>query len=183
MKKQLFHLYIVFSLSMASSVGIADENSTDINIAERAATQPDNREKQFAGSLQLGAPNRLQVPKLAIRWECQDCSVNEKVAPLIETAYAEEAARNGYVVSYSETAEMVITEYRQRPPGARVMFGIFAGKDKLGVRITYREKERNAEDYSANAWFGMNSLCESVGKQSYQQVLSIIQAEQPTRIE
>ena len=120
--------------------------------------------------------NRKEVPKLAIRWDCKDCAINEKVAPLIEKSYADEAAKNGYAVSDVETAQVVITDFRQRPPGARVMFGFMAGRDRLAVRIVYRDKEKTAEDYSANAWLGMNSLCESVGKQSYEQLLSIVQA-------
>lgn len=123
------------------------------------------------------------VPKLVIRWECKECSINEKVAPLIEKNYADEAVKNGYVVSETETADIVITDYRQRQPGVRVMFGVLAGRDRLGVRILYREQERTASDYSANAWFGMNSLCESVAKQSYEKVISIIQSEQPPVIQ
>ena len=105
--------------------------------------------------------------------------MNEKVAPLIEKSYADEALKHGYSVSDSETAEMVVTDYHQRPPGARVMLGFLAGKDRLGVRIVYHAQERKAEDYYANSWFGMNSLCESVAKKSYAEIVAIVKAEQP----
>lgn len=183
MKKYLLYLCIGFLLGDASLAALADSTPQDGNIAGGTAAEGAGQHKETAAQPASTPSNRLQVPKLAIRWGCQECPVNEKVAPLIEKAYADEAAKGGYAVSDAETAEMVITDFRQRPPGVRAVFGVFAGKDRLGVRIVYRDKERNAEDYSANAWFGMNSLCESVAKQSYEQVLSIMQSERSTRVE
>lgn len=113
-----------------------------------------------------------QLPKLVIRWDCGDCEVNPKVSPLIEKNYATKAAAKGFTVSDNETAEMVVTKYRQRPPGARVMFGFMAGKDILETRITFRGKEYLAGDYMANAWQGMDSLCESVAQSTLDHMLA-----------
>jgi hypothetical protein len=166
--KHFFHLLIALSLSFAPTAGMAQENATTGG-AESTAAPP---EPPIA--------NQLRMPKLSIKWACQDCAINDKVPPLIETAYAQEAVANGQVVSDTDTAEVAITHIRQRPPGARVMFGAFSGKDELFVRVSYQGKERIVEDYFANAWVGMNGLAESVGKQIHQQVLSIIQPEQKT---
>ena len=120
------------------------------------------------------ATAKASLPRLSIKWECkQDCTPNDKVPPLIEQAYRHAAERNGYTVSDSEVAEVSIVDYRQRPPGVRVAFGLFAGKDRLGVRIHYRGKEASAEDTSANTIQGMNSLSEAVGKRSYEQIAAI----------
>jgi len=116
------------------------------------------------------APKANEVPKLALRWDCGDCTQNVKVLPLIEEEYAKEALAKGYAVSATEVAELSITEYRQRPPGARVMFGFLAGRDILKTKIVFRGKEFVAEDYSANAWLGMNSLCASVAQQAVKQL-------------
>ncbi|MES2952014.1 MAG: hypothetical protein V4858_26105 [Pseudomonadota bacterium] len=117
-----------------------------------------------------------QIPKLVIRWDCGDCEVNDKVSPLIEKNYASKAAAKGYEVSDNETAEMVVIKYRQRPPGVRVMFGAMAGKDILETRITFRGKEYLAGDYMANAWHGMDSLCESVAQLTMDHMLANAQA-------
>ena len=85
---------------------------------------------------------------------------------------ATKAAAKGFTVSDNETAEMVVTKYRQRPPGARVMFGFMAGKDILETRITFRGKEYLAGDYMANAWKGMDSLCESVAQSTLDHMLA-----------
>lgn len=117
-----------------------------------------------------------QVPKLALRWDCGECEKNEKVPPLIEQTYSTRAASQGYAVSDAETAELAITDYRQRPPGVRVMFGIMAGKDRLGTRLTFRGKDYEVKDYSANAFQGMNSLCDAVAQEALKRVLDAVKA-------
>ena len=114
------------------------------------------------------------LPRLSVRWDCGACEQNPKVGPLIEQNYEMQATSKGYSVAAVESAEVVIKEYRQRPPAARVMLGIFAGKDKLATTLSFRGKEYVASDYSANVFQGMNSLCESVAKQALSQVLSAI---------
>ena len=117
------------------------------------------------------------LPKLVIKWQCKEaCTTNDKVPPLIEEAYAKAATAHGYEVSGSDTAEVTIVEYRQRPPAARVTLGLFAGKDRLGVRIVYRGKEASAADSAGNIAQGMNSMSASVGKQSYERIVAIFNA-------
>lgn len=117
-----------------------------------------------------------QVPQLTVRWACERCEINPKVEPLIAQSYAEEAMRKGYTVSGNETVEIVLTDFRQRPPAARVMAGVFAGKDRLGGRLSFRGQMRGVSDYSANVLQGMNALSEAVGKQACDHVLAILQA-------
>lgn len=124
-----------------------------------------------------GTLSERQLPKLVFSWDCGNCAHNEKVFPLIEKTYASDAAAAGYTVSESETAEVAITAYRQRPPGVRVMFGIMAGKDILKTRVTFRGKEFVAADYNANAFQGMNNLCSEVSKKVMAQVLADLQAQ------
>lgn len=111
-----------------------------------------------------------KAPKLSIRWNCGDCAVNDKVIPLIEESYAAEVVKNNQTISEDDVASVEITSYRQRSPGMRVMFGFMAGKDRISLKVTYKGKEFTAEDYSANAISGMNSLCASVAKISYSKI-------------
>ncbi len=116
-----------------------------------------------------------QVPKLVIRWDCGECTKNDKVPPLIEQTYQSQAAAQGYAVSDAETAEIVITEYRQRPPAMRVMFGIMAGKDVLTTRLNFRGKDYVVSDYAANIFQGMNSLCDAVAQAALKQLVASLQ--------
>jgi hypothetical protein len=122
-------------------------------------------------------PARLgnrEMPKLNIKWDCGSCTQNEKVPPLLELEYAQESVAQKYTVSQSETADVSIVEFRQRPPGARAMLGIFAGKDILKLRIKFRGKEFVVEDYMANALQGMNDLCADVAKKTYKQMVTLL---------
>ena len=112
------------------------------------------------------------VPKLNIVWDCGECKVNDKVIPLLLESYAAEAAQRGRTVSETEAVDAKIHDYRQRNPGARVMLGIMAGKDRLGLKMTYNGEEIVVTDYSANAVEGMNALCESVAKKAYKQLVA-----------
>jgi hypothetical protein len=123
----------------------------------------------------VAAATKGQLPKLVIKWQCKEaCTANDKVPPLIEQAYAKAVAGGGYTLSDSETAEVTIVDFRQRPPGVRLGLGFLAGKDRLGVSISYRGKEMTASDYSASTVQGMNSLSESVGKKSYQELVALV---------
>lgn len=138
-------------------------------VAEESAAA-DQAATQGAAPTTSATLNNHELPKLTVSWDCGSCAHNEKVPPLIEKEYADYAAANGYAVSESEVAEVVIAEYHQRPPAARAMLGAFAGKDRLTVSVTFRGDRFVAKDYNANAWFGMNDLCRSVAKKSAEHI-------------
>lgn len=145
--------------------------------AASAQTTPEAAASSSAAAATPAVAAKGQLPKLSIKWQCkEECTPNEKVPPLIEQSYAEAATKAGYVVSDSDVAEVTIVDFRQRPPAVRATLGIFAGKDRLGVKIAYRGKEASAEDTSANAIQGMNSLSDTVGKRSYEQIVSIFKS-------
>jgi hypothetical protein len=113
------------------------------------------------------------VPRLNIVWNCDNCERNDKVIPLLLQSYREEASKQGRTVSDAETADVFIVDFRQRNPNKRAWLGIMAGKDRLGVKIRFRGQILEANDYSANAWMGMNHLCETVGKKTLKQVRTV----------
>lgn len=125
----------------------------------------------FAFGQQATDPAKT-VPKLNITWDCGACTVNDKVAPLIEEAYRAEAAKHGRTISDTESVDAKINDFRQRPPGARVMLGVMAGKDRLALKISYKGEDFVVKDYSANAVVGMNGLCESLGQKAYKQLVA-----------
>jgi hypothetical protein len=113
------------------------------------------------------------VPSLRIVWNCDDCERNDKIIPLLLQSYREEASKQGRTVSDAETADVFIVDFRQRNPNKRAWLGIMAGKDRLGVKIRFRGQILEASDYSANAWMGMNHLCETVGKKTLKQIRKV----------
>lgn len=167
---------LLVQLTMASAQ-TAPEPAAPASAPEQTSTaaEPPTEAHTSTPKESKAALANNQIPKLVIRWDCGDCQVNDKVSPLIEKNYASKAATKGFTVSDQETAEMVVVKYRQRPPGARVMFGFMAGKDILETRVTFRGKEFLAGDYAANAWQGMDSLCETVAQLTLDQMLTNLQ--------
>jgi hypothetical protein len=96
--------------------------------------------------------------------------MNDSVGPMIEAAYAKEAATKGYSVSGTATAAMTITKYRQRPTEERAKLGLTAGTDHLYTQTVYGAKTVKASDYSANATYSLENLTTEVGKQAFEQL-------------
>jgi len=131
---------------------------------------------QFAEAVIESAPNEAAdtarartlppntVPGLNIVWNCGDCKRNDKVIPLMILAYRDAAAQRKLTVSDAVSVPVWIVDFRQRNPGIRSMFGIMAGKDRLGVKVRFGGQVFDVSDYEANAWLGMNHLCETVAK-------------------
>jgi len=107
------------------------------------------------------------VPSLDIRWNCGDCAHNDKIIPLIQERYASEAQAAGYTISADDTVATEIVDFRQRPPGVRVMFGVMSGKDRLRLKAVRDGQEYFVGDTSANAIQGQNALCAEAGKQLF----------------
>jgi hypothetical protein len=143
----------------------ASSHSISANTAQHSTT---NMEKNDGVNKELSSH---QLPKLSIKWECGDCAHNEKIIPLIEQEYKNQALAKGYVISNNEVAEVAITGFRQRNPGMRVMFGFMAGSDSLSTRITFRGKELVAQGHTGAAGRGMNFLCEYVTNQAIEQII------------
>lgn len=122
----------------------------------------------FASNLALAAPG--EIPELSIRWNCGDCEVNPKVIPLIQQTYREIASTHQMKISSREKAEAVITEYRQRPPAARVLLGAFYGTDRLSMTIKYHGTSFVAKDSAATVINGMNAVCKNVAQSAYKQL-------------
>ncbi len=181
------HIYLCASLCLGPlSMALAQPNPVPAPAASAVATPASGSE---AAAPQAAATTEAkpavtstasllerQVPRLTLRWDCGDCEPNDKVFPLIEKTYADKAAAKGYTVSDAETADIVVTKYRQRPPATRVLFGFMAGKDILETRVTFRGTDFSAGDYSANAMQGMNFLCETVAQQSLDKLLVNLQS-------
>lgn len=149
----------------ASTATVAPAPASTTMPAPAATTMP-APESTVAPPAAPAAATTKAVPKLVFSWDCGECEHNDKVIPLIEASYAEAALKRGFVVSETETADVAIVDIRQRPPGVRVMFGIMAGKDRLGLRIRHNGYEFAVSDSSANAISGLNSLSKTVGQRA-----------------
>jgi hypothetical protein len=111
-----------------------------------------------------------EVPSLKTVMACGSCSVPDTVPGLIAKGYADAAAKAGVKIASDSGATLTITSYTQRPPAARVMLGIFAGKDEIKATVTYKNKTFEVEDYYLNAWLGMNALSERIGEMAFEKM-------------
>ncbi len=178
------HLYLCASLLLGPvNLALAQTTAALAPVPAAAASEPESATAQpvIATESKPAAASTVglaahQVPRVVLRWDCGDCETNEKVFPQIEKAYASNAAAKGFSVSDAETAEIVVVKYRQRPPGVRVMFGFMAGKDILETRVTFRGADFLAGDYSANAFHGMDSLCDAVAQMAFDKLLASLQS-------
>ncbi len=155
--------------TLAPTLAIAQEAPAS-NAQATSASQAEPSTSPSAAS--TGNSASKVVPNITVRWDCGNCEENAKVAPLIEKTYQAEALAKGHTVSATETVQVSIKEYHQRHPAARSLFVAFSGKDKLATKLSFRGKDYSAEDYSANAFQGMNSLCESIARQTLAQVIT-----------
>jgi hypothetical protein len=170
--------YAVYQVPADSNVVVATMPAAAVSTAPLAAptTAPEMVAPEMVAPAQPAQPagqgklSAKQVPRLAFYWKCGDCVKNELVPPIVAKAYELEAIKNGYTVSDAEIANVSIVAFRQRHPAARVMFGMFAGKDTLSTKIFFRDKTFVAEDYMVNAMIGMNGISENVGRLTFKQL-------------
>ena len=117
------------------------------------------------------------VPALEIEWNCGNCKPNDKVPALIQSAYAAAAGASHVGVVDADAVHVTITEFRQRNPAMRSLFGVMAGKDSMAVKLSWHGKQATAREYEANAFHGMNAIAESVGKQTFRAVEKFVAEE------
>jgi hypothetical protein len=162
--------YAVYQVPADSNVVVATMPSAAVSTAPVSAPTAAPAMVAPAQPAGQGALSAKQVPRLAFYWKCGDCVKNELVPPMVAKAYELEAIKNGYTVSDAEIANVSIVAFRQRNAAARVMFGMFAGKDTLSTKIFFRDKTFVAEDYMVNAMVGMNGISENVGRLTFKQL-------------
>lgn len=168
---------LLFSVAAIQPVQAQDAQEVTPQANSQEASSQESPDAAVAETYSAPLDSALVLPKLNITWDCGDCEHNDKVPPLIEQAYIAEAKKHSLAISETEIAEVAITDIRQRPPGVRIMFGIMAGKDRLGVRIRYLDQEHMVSHTSANAIMGLNHLSESVGQKTYVELATVKSAE------
>ncbi|MGO1001148.1 hypothetical protein [Lysobacter sp. CA196] len=176
MSRDVLFSLMWFVAATASPCAMAQDRSDTEGpaaAAAAAAAAESARNAAIAAAEAAAAASYPSVPKLNIRWDCGECEHNDKVPPLIEQAYAEQAAEHWMSVSKTDVAEVAIVDIRQRPPGVRVMFGVMAGRDRLGLRVRHGGKEFEVSDTSANIVMGLNHLSASVGESVFKELARV----------
>ena len=144
-------------------------------VAAHAATESSSPEGAASASAPVpSAASSDGVPELQIEWDCNECKPNEKVPPLIQSGYAGAAGAGKISIVDGDKVRVKITEYHQRNPALRSLFGFMAGKDEMTVSVSWHGRQATAHDYAANAFQGMNSIAESVGKKTFAAVQKFV---------
>lgn len=107
------------------------------------------------------------LPKLEIVADCGECVINDNVRAEIEKAYVDQAQKGGLQINQKDKANLRITEYLERSSGARIMFGMLAGKDLIKASLSYKDAKHEVEDTARSALNGIGAVASEVGKQAY----------------
>jgi uncharacterized protein YceK len=157
----LILLYAIMSVLLLSGCATSSPN------AEPAPSASGHQSDATAIKPQASSQ---EVPRLKIIMSCGSCLAAPTVPELIVQGYNSAAAKAGKSVSSSSEAILSVNHYSQRPPGMRVMFGAFAGRDQIKASVTYKGTTFEVEDYYANAWLGMNSLSNRIGEMAFEKL-------------
>jgi len=116
-----------------------------------------------------GAPAR-EVPALNVQFDCGACKVRGDAAKLIAEGYNEAAAQAGAKVNPSAQATLTVKSYTARDDTARMLTGVFAGRDEIKANVSYGAQQYQVEDYYANAWLGIDALSKKIGELAFQKM-------------
>jgi len=118
---------------------------------------------------QPGAPAR-EVPALNVQFDCGACKPRGDAAKLIAEGYSEAAAQAGAKVNPSMQATLMVKAYTARDDTARILTGVFAGRDEIKANVSYGSQQFQVEDYYANAWMGIDALSRKIGELAFQKM-------------
>lgn len=113
-----------------------------------------------------------EVPDIRIKLECGTCKVRENVTTLIAKGYKDAVTKAGKKISATKFLDVSITDYTDRNDAARVLAGVFAGKDEIKTKVTNEGQSFVVEDYYRNAWLGIEHLSEKIGKMIFEKINS-----------
>jgi hypothetical protein len=164
---------VTFKLALSIAVIGLTANAFAQQTTEPAAPEVAPAAVESAPAEQPAVTPPNTVPKLNITWDCGGCEINEKVPPLVDEAFRAEAHKRGFSISETESVNARIFQFRQRPPGLRIAFGMMSGKDRLGLRIDFKGQVIEVANYWANAWQGQNSLTEIIGKEIFAKISAL----------
>lgn len=111
-----------------------------------------------------------QVPALLVSSDCGACSVRPSVPGLIQQGYRDAAAKAGVQVAQDRQASLTIKEYADRNDAARVMVGMFAGKDEIKATVSADGRSFVVEDFYRNAWLGIEVLARKIGEMTFAEI-------------
>lgn len=111
-----------------------------------------------------------QVPALKISADCGVCQVRAGIPSLINEGYASAASSAGAKVQTDSQADVTIVSYSDRNDAARMIAGVFAGKDEIKVSVKYAGTVFSVEDYYRNAWLGIDHLAKKIGEMIFEKI-------------
>ncbi len=110
-----------------------------------------------------------EVPRLKVVVDC-NCAVKTNVPDLIVQGYTEEAADSGTKIAPELEATLTIKEYSARDDTARLLLGVFSGKDEIKAVVTFGDKRFLIEDYFRNAVSGTDTLARKIGRMAFEKI-------------
>lgn len=102
--------------------------------------------------------------------DCGPYQVRENVPSLIIASYNAEAASDKRVVSPARQAVLKITGYSERNTAARILVGVFAGKDEIRGVVEYDGKTFDFDEASRSSFTDIESAARELGETIYDEL-------------
>lgn len=107
-----------------------------------------------------------KVPMLNVEWACGQCQAGDAVKEALLAGYAEAAKEAGAELDTGSPATLKVDDYSERTGAARMLLGVFAGKDMIRGEVSYQGKSFLVEDSARSTVFGIETVARNVGKDS-----------------
>lgn len=101
------------------------------------------------------------IPALKLVPGCEACALPADVAQAFQDGYAKAA---GNPASFDGELEVTISEFSARGGAARVVLGVFSGKDKIAATATVNGETVTVEDTARSTFCGIKCVAGNVGE-------------------
>lgn len=127
----------------------------------------------WAGEVESSAPGPQAAPALELSFNCGECAPSEAVKDAIQQGYAEAMAKAGRAPNPQAKVTLNVVEYAERSSGARILFGVFAGKDKIRGTVMANGTEFEVEDTAVTTFNGIETVARNIGEAVFAKVTGV----------
>ncbi len=141
--------------SLTAAAGLA----LSLSILSGCASAPANHQPSLNGT---AATTSSSVPKLKVVNNCA-CSVPQDIPGLIGAGYNIAAHNAGKPVNAEDEAVFSIIKFSKRDSAARLLGGVFAGKDEITGVVSYKGRTFTVNEYYINIIQTIDDATNKVG--------------------
>lgn len=148
------------NLKSLTAAGLA----LSLSILSGCASAPASHQQSLnsAPATTSSSSSSSSVPKLKVVNNCA-CSVPQDIPGLIGAGYNIAAHNAGKPVNAEDEAVFSITKFSKRDSAARLLGGVFAGKDEITGVVSYKGRTFTVNEYYVNIIQTIDDAANKVG--------------------